>query len=1077
MESRERYAIGGLPQAQAEPSTGLKPAGGRGGWPAALFLIAVGFLERTGLYGVQGNLIMYFTGPLGMSTAAAAAGVNAWAGTAYVMPLLGAMAADSWIGRYRAVVTAGVLYLLGLGMLTVSSMLPPVHDQPAPCQDDAAVVCSSPAAPAGRVAFFYVGLYLLALAQGFHGPCAEAIGADQFPESSSARVASRSSFFNWFHFSMAWGYAVSSAGMSYVQDNVGWPVGFGACWAVMLVSLSVFLLGTGTYRPEEPRRGARTFAETAKGWTAVVLRRGDAMDDTTSLLTPSPSGRGADKGIVAKLLPIWMTSVVYAVIIAQMTTFFTKQGSTMDRRIDIGTGGAGFGFVVPAAALQCFVSVAVMATIPVYDRALVPLARRVTGQPSGITTLQRVGAGMATACLAMAVAAPVEAARLRAARDAGLVDRPGAPVPMSVWWLVPQYALVGVANMLALVGLEELFYDQVPGELRSVGLAACTSIMGAGSYVSSVLVSAIDWATRSRGESWFSDNLNRAHIDYFYCFLVGISALEVLVFLYFANGYVYTKNCGPALCLHQEHPQYRKGGRRGGWRAARFLIAVGFLERVGFNGVQGNLVMYLAGPMGMSTAAAAAGANAWAGTVLVLTLVGALAADSRLGRYRAILAAAVLHLLSLGTLTISSLTQATDPHPVSFHDATTACSSPPPPSPARLVFFNAALYLLALAQGFHNPCSLAFGADQFAPSDPSARASRSSYFNWYHFFNSCGYALSNTVLSYVEDSVSWTVGFAACLAMTAVYLPVFLLGTPAYRAEQPVDGGLLAQLADKYRAWTARVFPRKEAICTERLLAKEEVEVEDGNGFVVKLLPIWVTSIVFATVVSQQSTLFTKQGSTMDRRIGARGGGGFVVPPAALQLAVSVTMLTLLPIYDRALVPLARRFTGHPAGITTLQRIGAGMAVSCLAMVASALAEAKRLRAARDAGLLDRPDATVPMSLLWLVPQYVLVGLARAFGDIGLDEFFYDQVPGGLRSVGLAMSLSVRGVGSYASGVLVSGIDWATTRGGGESWFSDNLNRAHLDYFYGILAAVAALEVAVFLYVAKRYVYRYKGEP
>jgi dipeptide/tripeptide permease len=69
--------------------------------------------------------------------------------------------------------------------------------------------------------------------------------------------------------------------------------------------------------------------------------------------------------------------------------------------------------------------------------------------------------------------------------------------------------------------------------------------------------------------------------------------------------------------------------------------AVGFLERIGFNGVQGNLVMYLTGPMAMSTAAAAAGANAWGGTVLVLTL----AADSRLGRYRAIVAAGVLHLL------------------------------------------------------------------------------------------------------------------------------------------------------------------------------------------------------------------------------------------------------------------------------------------------------------------------------------------------------------------------------------------------------------------------------------------------
>jgi dipeptide/tripeptide permease len=72
----------------------------------------VEFVERVGFYGVHGNLIMYLTGPLGMSTAAAAAGVNAWAGTASMLPLLGALTADSWIGRYRAVVAAGVLYLV-----------------------------------------------------------------------------------------------------------------------------------------------------------------------------------------------------------------------------------------------------------------------------------------------------------------------------------------------------------------------------------------------------------------------------------------------------------------------------------------------------------------------------------------------------------------------------------------------------------------------------------------------------------------------------------------------------------------------------------------------------------------------------------------------------------------------------------------------------------------------------------------------------------------------------------------------------------------------------------------------------
>jgi peptide/histidine transporter 3/4 len=143
-------------------------------------------------------------------------------------------------------------------------------------------------------------------------------------------------------------------------------------------------------------------------------------------------------------------------------------------------------------------------------------------------------------------------------------------------------------------------------------------------------------------------------------------------------------------------------------------------------------------------------------------------------------------------------------------------------------------------------------------------------------------------------------------------------------------------------------------------------------------------------------------------------------------------------------------------------------------MAVAALVEARRLRVARDAGLADRPDVAVPMSLWWMIPQYVLVGLAGVLGQVGLEEFFYDQVPDTLRSVGLALCLSIFGAGSYASGALVSGIDWAT-RSRGESWFCDNLNRAHLDYFYWLLAGLAALEVAAFLYFANRYVYRNKG--
>ncbi|CAL4953482.1 unnamed protein product [Urochloa decumbens] len=507
-------------------SVGFGSVDGRGGWRAARFLLVLSFLEHVGFCGVQSNLMMYLTGHLGMSTAAAAASVNAFTGTGMVLPLAGGLIADSRLGRYRAVFVAGVLYILSLGMLTVSSTVRVPEPNAASSQSFA------------QLAFFYVALYLLAAARGFHRPCAEALGADQFAtpsdsEDPSSR-ASKSSYFNWFHFAMSCGYGIATAGLSYVEDNVSWIVGFAACWATMMLYLAVFLLGTPTYRVERPVDGSR-FAETVRAWAAKVFRRKEAADtERLLLLAGEPDEDGKGKGLVAKLLPMWATSLIFATILAQISTLFTKQGSTLDRRLGMGTG-----LVVPPAALQFFLSVSMIAAVPVYDRLFVPLARRVTGHHAGLTTLRRIGAGMATAGVAMAVAALVEARRLRVAREAGLVDEPGAALPMSLWWMLPQYVLIGVANVLADIGLKEFFYDQVLDALRSVGLASCMSIFGVGNYASGALVSAINWATGSEGESWFSDNLYRAHLDYFYWLLAGLAVLEVVVFLHLASRYVY----------------------------------------------------------------------------------------------------------------------------------------------------------------------------------------------------------------------------------------------------------------------------------------------------------------------------------------------------------------------------------------------------------------------------------------------------------------------------------------------------------------------------------------------------------
>ncbi|KAK4433610.1 protein NRT1/ PTR FAMILY 5.10 [Sesamum alatum] len=526
-----------------------------GYWRSASFIIGVGAAERFAYYGISSNLIAYLTGPLGQSTAAAAASINMWSGTGLLMPILGALVADSFLGRYWTIVFASLLYILALGLLTTSALI--LNWQ------GGSALNSQPQNHFHHVFFFFMSLYLMALGQGAHKACIMALGADQFDAQDPKELRSRSSFFNWWYFSVCAAPLAALLLLNYIQDNISWGIGFGIPCISMVIALTIFVLGTKSYRysitiQEKSCALSRITqvlrkAAAAMNWRTIPSTNANYHEAQQDIVPHLPShqfkflnkallARPADyeevcstqeveetKALV-KLIPIWATSLAFAIVLAQPSTLFTKQGITMDRSV-------GSSFDVPAASLQYIIGLTIILVIPIYDRVFVPLARVITGTPTGITQVERIGTGMFICTLSMVTAALVERQRLKTASAYGLDELAmGKVVPMSFWWLVPQYILYGMADVFTLIGLQELFYDQVPCGLKSVGLSIFMSILGVGNFLSSLLICMIQRMTSEGGEGgWFSDNTNRAHLDYFYWLLAGLNAISFMAFLYLAK--------------------------------------------------------------------------------------------------------------------------------------------------------------------------------------------------------------------------------------------------------------------------------------------------------------------------------------------------------------------------------------------------------------------------------------------------------------------------------------------------------------------------------------------------------------
>uniref|UniRef100_A0ACD5TT63 Uncharacterized protein n=1 Tax=Avena sativa TaxID=4498 RepID=A0ACD5TT63_AVESA len=543
-----------------------------GGWSSAAMILGVELNERLTTLGIAVNLVTYLTATMHLGNAASANAVTNFLGTSFMLCLLGGFVADTYLGRYLTIAISTAVQAAGMAVLTVSTAAPGLR--PPRCADPtgASAACVEPSG--AQLGVLYLGLYLTALGTGGLKSSVSGFGSDQFDESHGGERRRMARFFSWFFFFISIGSLLAVTVLVYVQDNLGRRWGYGVCVVAILAGLGVFLSGTPRYRFKKLAGSPLTqiAGVTAAAWRkrrlplpsdpSMLYDVDDAGEDVvvrakvklphskqcrfldqaaiveeeldSSSSTPSPGKKKTRKKWavctvteveevkqVIRMLPTWATTILFWTVYAQMTTFSVSQAQAMDRRI-------GSSFLIPAGSLTVFFVGAILLTVPLYDRFLVPLARRVTGNPHGLSPLQRIFVGLLLSILAMAVAALTERRRLTAAHDG---------VQLSVFLIVPQFLLVGAGEAFTYIGQLDFFLRECPRDMKTMSTGLFLSTLSLGFFLSSGLVSVVHAATSPR--PWLADDINGGRLDYFYWLLAVVSAINLGAFVAAARGYEY----------------------------------------------------------------------------------------------------------------------------------------------------------------------------------------------------------------------------------------------------------------------------------------------------------------------------------------------------------------------------------------------------------------------------------------------------------------------------------------------------------------------------------------------------------
>lgn len=291
--------------------------------------------------------------------------------------------------------------------------------------------------------------------------------------------------------------------------------------------------------------------------------------------------------------------------------------------------------------------------------------------------------------------------------------------------------------------------------------------------------------------------------------------------------------------------------------------------------------------------------------------------------------------------------------------------------------------------------------------------------------------------------------------------------------------------------------------------------------YVTRLFPYLAIMIPYWGIYGQTKTAFQIQGCQMNSKLGS-----FQLPISAMNIFNNVTILMLVPLFEQYLYP-AIKARGY--NFSMLVKIGLGFIFAIIAMVMAALIELYREQnvpangyyedeSARnnispcrnidnynpykyqdwyagteddkptncwqvDSDVCNNIPAGDPLPLacidcdyipqmsnihiFWQIPQFVLIGISEIFASITSLEFFYSQAPHSMRSVSQALNLFTNALGSW----LTIPLTLLVNANPNDPWIASDVNDGHLDYYFYLLAGLMLLGLAVFIYIARKFVY------